>query len=100
MITIAFKSNDVKENIKEKKFWLKKPRLPNARIIFLDKNNKPCVSPRKYVWFGGKFKEHTNNWELLRKVFQTPANADNISLTLFFNAQGNYWIDKITIEEL
>jgi hypothetical protein len=100
MITIAFKSNDVKENIKEKKFWLKKPRLPNARIIFLDKKNKTCVSTRKYVWFGGKFKEHTNNWELLRKVFQTPANADNISLTLFFNAQGNYWIDKITIEEL
>ena len=101
MISLAFKSDQVKANAKEKiPRWLKKPRLPNVRLIFLNKQKKVCVPVKKYIWFGKKFKEKTDNWELVRKVFKTPVDAEYLDLTLFFNAQGNYWIDEIVIEEL
>jgi hypothetical protein len=99
-ISLAFKSDQVKANADAKKFWQKKPRLPNARVIFLNRQNKVCVPVKKYIWFGKQFKEKTNNWEMARKVFKAPADAGYLNLTLFFNAQGKYWIDKIMIEEL
>jgi Domain of unknown function (DUF4838)/Glycosyl hydrolases family 2, sugar binding domain len=100
MMTISFKSENVKANKDQRRAWLKTPRLPSVRIIQLNKSSKVCVPIKKYIWFGGAFKEKTKNWELIRKVFRTSDATKYLSLTLFFNAQGKYWIDEIILEEL
>lgn len=87
-------------NAGEEKLWLKEPRLPNVRIIFLDKSGKRCTAVQDYIWFGLDFKEQTADWELVRKVFKSPAAAEALYLTIFLNAVGKYRLDQISIEEL
>ncbi len=100
LISVTFKSSQVQANVDQTQAWRKNPRLPNARIIFLDKEQNHCLPVKDYTWFGLDFKTQTAGWEQIRKIFKSPANAETLSLTVFLNAAGEYWLDQISIEEL
>lgn len=98
--SMRFKSEKVKPNESEKKHWLKRPRLPNLRIIFLDSSGKPCGPASEYVWFGAPFKTSTNGWELVKRIFKTPPDAKFARLTVFLQANGIYWLDDVSVDKL
>ena len=100
MISLLFKSSRVKSNQNEKAEHRKYPKLPTIRVILLDADKKVCIPVKDYVWFGAGFKEKIENWEAIRKVVKTTSATRYLSMSMILNAQGEYWIDEITVEKL
>ncbi|MCK5843414.1 MAG: hypothetical protein KAG97_01820, partial [Victivallales bacterium] len=95
---ISYRLKNVQENADQKRNWLKHPKLPNVRLIFLDAKGKTCVPVKKYVWFGGKFMKNSTKTLHARRVFKSPPNAAFVRLTIYLQAKGEYRLDDITIE--
>ncbi len=98
-LRVRYRVDRAVENAAEKETWRRRPGLPTARVIFADAAGKACVPAKQYVWASGPFTEQTADWVELRQSFVTPAAARQVSLTLFFNAEGDYRLDTVRIEK-
>ena len=99
LFSLFYQADNVKENSEEKEKWLKKPNIPKVRIYFYDTSGKICIPVKEYIWFGGEFKKKTEKWEEIRRIFTAPPEAKTLCLTIFFQAQGDYWMDEVKIEK-
>jgi Domain of unknown function (DUF4838)/Glycosyl hydrolases family 2, sugar binding domain len=98
-LSLKYRIDHAEENAAEKARWRKRPSIPSARIIFTDAKGKTCVSVKQYVWANPAFAKSTDGWRDLRKIFVAPEKTAFASITLFFNAKGEYAVDDVRIEE-
>jgi len=96
---LAYRLRHVRENAGERRNWKRRPQAPTVRFISRDARDKVCVEVGDYVWVGGPFRESTDGWAALRKVFRAPQTASKLGLTVFLNAQGEYWLDGLKLIE-
>ncbi|OGV51880.1 MAG: hypothetical protein A2017_00535 [Lentisphaerae bacterium GWF2_44_16] len=100
IIIVSYKISEVAENSGHVETYMIKPGTPSIRMIFADKNNRPVTKADGYIWLRGSFKEKTEGYEIIKCVFTTPQRTEKVSLRIFFQCKGKYWIKYIKIEEL
>ena len=98
--SMSFRAANVQENAPDLAKWQRRPNVPQVRIIPQDARGKPTAKPTGYQWIGHPFAESVETWQVLRRVFRVPANTTQASLTVFLNAQGEYWLDSLSIHSL
>lgn len=97
LASLHYRAKNVKENSGENRNWRKRPEIPHVRLLFKGGSDlKPLPDS---IWFGGAFTTETGDWVAARKIFNAPPEAKTVSLTIFLQAEGDYWIDNIKLDE-
>ncbi|MCK5804000.1 MAG: DUF4838 domain-containing protein, partial [Lentisphaeria bacterium] len=97
-LTVFYRIVQAEENAGENRKWLRRPALPDARIIAIDAKGKKCGTSKDTIWARAAFQAKTEGWQTLRKVFSVPQTAAMIHLKISFHAKGEYRLDDVIIQ--